>query len=257
MTEKEALAGKPGVARRQLGRLARRGGAEMFAPPHWSLRMVVFAYKRSLIGREIMKRLGWASIGLAVGVALMAAGSAAAQGGRQIVRGVVAAVTPASLTVTTKDGKAVTVALAPGWIVAVTKPISADAIVPGSFIGTTELPQADGTGVSVEVHVFPPGLKVGEGHYPWDTQPGATMTNGTVGTVAAVGGGRALDVSYPSGTRHVVVPAGVPIVQITPGGAQSLIHPGVSVFLIAVPGPDGAPVTNNVLTGEGGAAPPM
>ena len=204
-----------------------------------------------------MKRLSWAPIGLAVGLALMVAGAAAAQGGRQIVRGVVAAVTPASVTVTGKDGKAVTVALAPNWTVAVTKPISADAIAPGSFIGTTEIPQADGTGLSVEVHVFPPGVKLGEGHYAWDSQPGAMMTNGTVGTVAAVGGGRALDVSYPSGTRHVVVPAGVPIVQITPGGAQSLIQPGVSVFLIAVPGPNGALITNSVLTGEGGAAPPM
>lgn len=203
-----------------------------------------------------MKRWTSLAIGLAVGLALVA-GSAAAQGGRRIVRGVVAAVTPASLTVTGKDGKAVTVALATNWMVAVLKPISADAIVPGSFIGTTEMPQADGAGVSVEVHVFPPGVKMGEGHYPWDSQPGAMMTNGTVGTVAAVGGGRALDVTYPSGTRHVVVPAGAPIVQITPGGAQSLIRPGVSVFLVAVPGPDGALATNNVLTGEGGAAPPM
>jgi hypothetical protein len=83
------------------------------------------------------------------------------------------------------------------------------------------------------------------------------MTNGTVGKVVAVGAGRALDVTYPSGTRHVVVPAGAPIVQITPGGAQSLIQPGVSVFLVAATGPDGGLVTNSVSTGVGGAAPPM
>jgi hypothetical protein len=199
-----------------------------------------------------MKRLAW----LAVGLALVAAGSAAAQA-RQIVRGVVAAVTPDSLTVTGRDGKPVTVALAPGWMVAVLKPIPAEAIIPGSFIGTTEMPQADGSGLSLEVHVFPPGVKMGEGHYPWDLQPGAMMTNGTVGTVTAVGAGRALDVTYPSGTRHVVVPAGAPIVQITPGGAQSLIHPGVSVFLVAAPGPGGGLVTNSVSTGVDGAAPPM
>jgi hypothetical protein len=199
-----------------------------------------------------MKRLAW----LAVGLALMAAGSAAAQA-RQIVRGVVAAVTADSLTVTGRDGKPVTVALAPGWMVAVLKPIPAEAIIPGSFIGTTEMPQADGSGLSLEVHVFPPGVKMGEGHYPWDLQPGAMMTNGTVGTVTAVGAGRALDVTYPSGTRHVVVPAGAPIVQITPGGAQSLIHPGVSVFLVAVQGPGGGLVTNSVSTGVDGAAPPM
>ena len=193
----------------------------------------------------------------AAGLMLMSAGSAAAQGARQIVRGVVASVTAGQLVVTGRDGKPVTVNLAPSWTVTVMKPITADAIQTGSFIGTTEMPQADGSGVSVEVHVFPPGVKMGEGHYPWDLQPGAMMTNGTVGTVTAVSGGRAIDVSYPSGTRHIVVPPNAPIVLITPGGPQSLIKAGVSVFLIAAPGADGALATNNVSTGENGAAPPM
>ena len=199
-----------------------------------------------------MKRLAV----LAVGLALMVAGSAAAQG-LHIVRGVVAAVSASSVTITDRDGKPVVVGLAPHWTVAVLKPISADAIVPGSFIGTTEMPQADGSGLSLEVHVFPPGVKMGEGHYPWDLQPGAMMTNGTVGKVVAVGAGRALDISFPSGTRHVVVPAGAPIVQITPGGDPSLIHPGASVFLVAGAGPDGGLVTNAISTGVDGAAPPM
>ena len=173
-----------------------------------------------------------------------------------IVRGVVAAITDKELAVTTKDGKTVTVGLAPNWSVAVLKPIPVDKIAVGSFIGTTEMPQADGTGVSVEVHVFPPGVKMGEGHYPWDLQPGAMMTNGTVGTVAAVPGGRALDVSYPSGTRHVVVPPNAPVVLITPGGDRGLIKPGVAVFLVAAQGPDGGLVANAITTGEGGAAPP-
>lgn len=200
-----------------------------------------------------MRRL---AIVAAVGVMLMAAGSAAAQGARQIVRGVVASVTATSLVVTGRDGKPVTVGLAPNWTVAVMKPIAVDAIQPGSFIGTTEMPQADGTGVSVEVHVFPPGVKMGEGHYPWDLQPGAMMTNGTVGTVTSVSGGRAIDVSYPSGTRHIVVPPNIPIVTFSPGD-QALIKPGVSVFLVAAAGADGALATTNVSTGENGTAPPM
>ncbi len=199
-----------------------------------------------------MKRLVW----LAMGLALMAAGSAAAQA-PHIVRGVVTAMTASSLTVKGRDGKSVTVGLAPNWVVAVMKPIGADAIKPGSFIGTTEMPRANGSGRALEVHVFPPGVKMGEGHYPWDTQPGAMMTNGTVGTVKTVGAGRALDVTYPSGTRHVVVPAGIPIVQIVPGGPRSLIQPGASVFLAAAPGPGGGLTANAVSTGVGGVAPPM
>jgi len=214
-----------------------------------------------------MKRLAMLA---AVGLALSAAVPALAQGAPpaqpaapapmmqlHIVRGVVASASATALVITGRDGKAINVNLAPNWTVAVLKPIPVDQIKTGSFIGTTEMPQADGSGMSLEVHVFPPGVKMGEGHYPWDLQPGAMMTNGTVGTVAAVSGGRALDVTYPSGTRHVVVPPGAPVVLITPGGDRALIKPGVSVFLVAAPGPDGVLVANAITTGENGAAPPM
>jgi hypothetical protein len=203
----------------------------------------------------------------AVGLMLVAE-TAAAQSGpaapaapapmaRQIVRGVVAQASDTALVITGRDGKTINVNLAANWTVAVLKPIPVDQIQPGSFIGTTEMPQADGTGISVEVHVFPPGVKMGEGHYPWDLQPGAMMTNGTVGTVTAVSGGRALEVNYGTGDRHVVVPPNAPVVLITPGGDHSLIKTGVSVFLVAGVGADGSLTTNNVLTGDGGSAPPM
>ncbi len=175
---------------------------------------------------------------------------------RTIVRGVVTQVKPDALVLKGRDGKPVTVALADKWTAAVLKPIPATAIQPGSFIGTAEIPQADGVGRSLEVHVFPPGVKMGEGHYAWDLKPGSMMTNGTVGKVVASPKGRELDVSYPTGTRHIVVPPRVPIVQITPGD-RSLIKPGVSVFMIAVPSPSGGLVANSVSTGENGAPPPM
>jgi hypothetical protein len=83
------------------------------------------------------------------------------------------------------------------------------------------------------------------------------MTNGTVGKVTAGHRGRELDVAYSTGTRHIVVPKNVPVVQIT-GGAQALIKAGVAVFLIARPSPTGTGlVTTSLSIGEGGAAPPM
>ena len=185
------------------------------------------------------------------------AGPAAAQSPPQIVRGVVSAITADALIVRPKTGKPVRVGLAAGWTVAVMKPITADAIQTGSFIGTAEMPMANGAGRSLEVHVFPPGVKMGEGHYDWDLRKGSMMTNGTVGTVSRSHHGRELDVSYPAGVRHIVVPPHVPIVQIT-GGTQALIKPGVAVFLIARPGADGVGLaTNSVSTGENGKAPPM
>jgi hypothetical protein len=188
--------------------------------------------------------------------ALVALPALAQTPARTIVRGVVTQVKPDALVLKGKDGKPVTVGLAPAWTVAIMKPIDASAIQPGSFIGTAEMPQADGTGRSLEVHIFPPGVKMGEGHYNWDIKAGSMMTNGTVGKVVASPNGRELDVTYSTGTRHIVVPPKVPIVQITPG-TNAQIRPGVSVFLIAVPGPGGGLVANAVSTGENGKAPPM
>ncbi|MBV8594427.1 MAG: hypothetical protein JOZ27_09030 [Caulobacteraceae bacterium] len=196
-----------------------------------------------------------AILALVAGLAA-AAGAATAQAPRRILRGEVVALATDSMSVRTKVGETVIVALAPHWNVAVLKPVAVDAIQPGSFIGTSEAPQADGTGRSLEVHVFPPGVKMGAGHYPWDLESGAMMTNGDVGAVTATPGGRALEVSYPGGSRRIVVPPGVPVVQIT-FGAEDLVHVGSRVFLIAQPAPGGGLVANAVSIGENGAAPPM
>ena len=174
---------------------------------------------------------------------------------RQIVRGAVTVVGADKLTLKTREGKVVDVSLTKDWTVQVTKAITAADIQAGSFIGTTEMPQADGNGRSLEVHVFPPGVKVGEGHYGWDLKKGSMMTNGTVGKVAAGAKGRELDVTYSTGTRHIVVPPKAPIVQIGPG-ERGLIQPGVKVFLIALSTPNGL-VANGVAVGEKGKAPPM
>jgi hypothetical protein len=175
---------------------------------------------------------------------------------RIVLRGEVTAIGADTLSLTSRDGKALTIGLAKNWNVQVMKPISAAEIQTGSFIGATEMPQADGAGQALEVHVFPPGVKMGEGHYGWDLQQGSMMTNGTVGTVVAGARGRELDVNYSTGVRHIVVPPKTPIVRMTPGD-RVLVKPGVKVFLVAVKTPSGGLVTNGVAVGEKGDAPPM
>ena len=113
-----------------------------------------------------------------------------------VVRGTVTAMDAGSITVKGEKGGIQKVGLTPTWSVAVMKPVAIDAIKPGSFIGTAEMPGKNGTGKSLEVHVFPPGVKMGEGHYGWDLKKGSMMTNGTVGTVVAgKKGSRQLEVS--------------------------------------------------------------
>lgn len=172
------------------------------------------------------------------------------------VRGTVADVTASKIVLTKADGSAAEITLLPNWVVSVTKPIGIDAIKPGSFIGTAEMPQEDGTGRSLEVHIFPPGVKIGEGHYGWNLKEGSMMTNGTVGEVTATPDGRKIVVSYPGGERTITVPADVPIVEIT-NGTQDQLKTGIPAFLVAFPLPDGTQGTGAVAIGENGAAPPM
>jgi len=182
--------------------------------------------------------------------------AALAQAPPGVARGDIVSVVNETLTLKPADGAPVTIALAKDWTVTLLKPVDVDAIQPGSFIGTAEMPQKNGTGRSLEVHVFPPGVKAGEGHYGWDLRKGSMMTNGTVGKVSTVAKGRELDVTYPDGERKITVPKGVPIVQFT-NGDRSMIKPGIAAFLIVVKTPGGALTANGIAIGENGAKPPM
>jgi hypothetical protein len=174
-----------------------------------------------------------------------------------VVRGKVLTATDTTLNVQTASGAQV-IALTPTWSVTVAEPVKVDAIQPGSFIGTAEMPNPDGsTGTSLEVHVFPPGVKMGEGHYGWDLKPGSMMTNGTVGTVVkGKAGSRELDVNYSYGTRHITVPPKVPIVQFT-SGTHAQVKSGVPVFMVVQKGKNGGLIAGSVVIGENGAKPPM
>jgi hypothetical protein len=185
---------------------------------------------------------------------LIAGLSAAAQEGPRHVRGKVTAVTADSITVKTRTGQLMTVKMAPNFRVAETKQVTLSAIQPGSFIGTTTMELPDGTGRSLEVHIFPPGVKMGAGHYPWDLKPGSMMTNGDVGKVVAGAKGDTIEVSYPGGSHTVLVPPKARIVETVPGDLK-MIKPGVSVFMIAGAGPDGALGADAVVVGEKGAPP--
>ena len=195
---------------------------------------------------------------LAVALTL-AAGVAQAQApaAPNVVRGVVTALDASSISVKPAKGPVQKVGLTPNWSVAMLKPVEMDAIKPGSFIGTAEVPGKDGKGRSLEVHVFPPGVKMGEGHYGWDLKKGSMMTNGTVGTVVAgKRGSRQMEVSYSYGKRTITVPANVPIVQIA-GGTRAQVKPGIPVFMVVQKAANGQLMAGSISIGENGAKPPM
>jgi hypothetical protein len=134
--------------------------------------------------------------------------------------GILASISGDKLTITGADGKASSIIVAKdAWIVK-GRPIKASDIKPGDFVATANVNNPDGTGTSVELRVFPPGLHIGEGSYPMD-EPNTTMTNATVSGVVDVSDGRELTVTYgasadkgsAAGTRKIKLPANIQVVQ--------------------------------------------
>jgi hypothetical protein len=158
------------------------------------------------------------------------------------VQGVVTAIGPNGLTVRGADGKETALGLAPGFTVVMSHPVPKDAVKPGAFVASANLSEGEGVGRSLELRMFEPGVKLGEGNRPMTqagAQPGQMMTNATVTKVATTPAGLELDVAYPGGTRHLVVPPDVPVIASTPMAPSSL-KPGASVTTLAQKEEDGS-----------------
>jgi hypothetical protein len=175
----------------------------------------------------------------------------------QRVRGEVVSIEGPKLTVRTRSGNLVPIELADKYAVSAVVRVAPDAIRQGSYVGTASLPQSDGTLRALEVLVFPEsGRGSGEGHYPWDLQPGSMMTNATVAEVAAGAGGRRMTLKYKDGQQTIVVPPDVPIVTFEPG-TRDMVVPGAHVILTATVKPDGSLGASRVAVGKDGLVPPM
>jgi Cu/Ag efflux protein CusF len=153
-------------------------------------------------------------------------------------------------------GESVKMALSPSVTINEVVPIELSAIKPGSFIGTAAMPQPDGTLKALEVHVFPESMRgTGEGHRPFDLQPGSSMTNATVAEMSSVPQGRKLSLHYKDGDKTVVVPEGTSVVTYEPG-TRALLVKGANVNVTAETR-DGQLTATRVVAGRNGFRPPM
>jgi hypothetical protein len=172
------------------------------------------------------------------------------------VRGTVLKVDSASLVVRDRSGETMTFALADNFSVSEVLPIDPTKIQQGSFVGIASLPAPDGTLAALEVLVFAESMRgTGEGHSPWDLQPGSQMTNATVTTVAPGAKGRTMTLRYKDGEKSIFVPDGVPVVTLKPGD-RSLLVPGAKVIVTAQVR-NGQPTALRVSAGRDGFQPPM
>jgi hypothetical protein len=173
------------------------------------------------------------------------------------VRGKIAELTDSAITIVKKNGETQVVQLPQKYGVNALVKAKLSDIKQGVFIGTTARPKK-GVLVADEVHIFPENMRgAGEGHYPWDTDPDATMTNASVSdiTKAVKVKGSTLTLTYKGGEQTVTVVPKTSIVMVSPGSKADL-KKGAAIFAICATQPDGSLKTNFILVGRG-VSPPM
>ncbi len=192
---------------------------------------------------------------------LLSAASAQAPKGKPLtVRGRIAAVEKGALQVTTSAG-GVLVKFADDVRVGAVEAAKLSDIKDGSYVGATAVKQSDGTLKALEVHIFPESARgTGEGHRPWDLQPGSTMTNANVEKIESAtvdkSRGQFLTLKYKDGEQKIFVPSDAPIVKNV-AGERALLKPGAGVYVAAVRGDDGTVAATRITVGLNGIMPPM
>ena len=189
-----------------------------------------------------------------------AAQAQAPQGKPATVRGKISAVEKQALKVTTSAGE-VLVKLPDDVRIGGVEAAQLSDIAAGNYVGATAVKQGDGSLKALEVHIFPESSRgTGEGHRPWDLQPGSTMTNANVEKVEQVAvekiQGQLLTLKYKDGEQKIFIPPGTPIVKNVPGD-RSLLKPGTGIYIPAVRGEDGTLTATRITVGVGGIMPPM
>ena len=190
-------------------------------------------------------------------LALPAAAQNAPEGTPTRIRGTVEKLDGQALTVKSREGPELMIALAPNFTVAAVVKKSLADIKTGDFVGAASTKGTDGKLHALEVLIFPEALRgTGEGERAWDLTPDSLMTNATVAGIASAAQGQALKVTYKGGESEIIVAPNTPVVTFAPGDA-SLLKPGAAVFIGALKKPDGSLSASRVTAEKDGVKPPM
>ena len=191
-------------------------------------------------------------------LALLAVTSIANAQGTVRLRGTVDRMEGSMYVMKLRDGTEAKVSLTENALVVAIIKASFSDIKQGSFVGSTGMPQADGSQKAIEVHIFPEAMRgTGEGHYPWDLRPQSTMTNANVEQTVAGVDGQTLTLKYKDGEKKILVTPDTMIVTYVPGD-KSDITPGTKIFIAAAKKQaDGTFQTPRINYGKNGLGPPM
>lgn len=187
------------------------------------------------------------------GALALAGGAAEAQKNIRL-RGTITAVSGDTLSLRTREGKPMELALTKKTSVAAAKAIKLSDLKPGAYVGSTTMKRADGALVAVEVHTIP--RRVPEGHRPWDLKLGSMMTNANIASVVKSAGGDELTLEYKGGSQKILVPPGTPIVTSTKAD-RSYLKAGEYVFLAASVDAGGKMTALRIQVSKDGVKPPQ
>jgi hypothetical protein len=174
------------------------------------------------------------------------------------IRGTIEKVDGNMMTIKTREGSNVNVRLADNARVQGLAKASIGDIKQNSYIGVTAMPQPDGTQRAIAIHIFTEQQRgTGEGHRPWDREPGSTMTNAAVATTVSGVSGQEILVKYKDGEKKVVVPSNASIVAVAPAEKAELKAGAQIIIMGAQRQPDGSLQAPSIYVGQGGVTPPM
>ena len=190
-------------------------------------------------------------------LALPAAAQNAPEGTPTRIRGTVEKLDGQTLTVKSRDGQQLTIALAPNFTVSYVITKTLGDIKAGDYIATTSTKGADGKNHAVELRIFPEAQRgTAEGQFPWDSMPDSLMTNATVSGVTGAPQGQILKVTYKGNESEIVVGPQTAVFAYGSGDA-SLLKPGAAIFMVAQKRPDGSLTAGRVTAEKDGVKPPM
>lgn len=174
------------------------------------------------------------------------------------VRGSVTEVSGQQLHVKTREGKDIQVGITDHTKINVLYARTLRDVRAGSFVGVTAIQQGPETPlVAREIHIFAEAQRgTGEGHYDWDLEPGASMTNANVDAIVDANDGEQLTLGYKGGSQKIVVPRDVPVVSFKPAD-KSALKAGAQIFCIAQQAADGTLTAQHISVGMNGLKPPM
>lgn len=189
--------------------------------------------------------------------ALLMALPAGAQAQTQRIRGTIVGLDGLTLTVATREGPQVKIAMDKNFTVGAVKKVDISAITAGKFVGVAAEPIPGGGWKAMEVLLFPEAARgTGEGHYGWDLAPGSSMTNADVTAVVSKSDGHSVSLQYKGGNLDILIPDGTPLV--TPAAAdRNDVKPGAYVILFAAKHPDGSLTATRMTVEKDGVKPPM